>query len=171
MVYEGAEAQDAVYDDYGRQPGGSESGLFLYDPVLDPTWPMPEPGAFDERIPVDDFGVDQPVAREEAPVVIAPLPRHLEPGFADDGDPAPRSDQNPGSAPGQAKPVAARPSIQRALEAARAVTPKVGPAPRTAQPPSPEEAALGLVPVEELPSPLEDIPVEPPPFGNDMGAW
>lgn len=35
---------EAQYDQYGRRPPQPNNELSLPDPVLDPSWPMPEPG-------------------------------------------------------------------------------------------------------------------------------
>jgi len=43
----GGQRDDAAYDDFGLRPEHDRSGLFLYDPFLDPAMPMPKPGSFD----------------------------------------------------------------------------------------------------------------------------
>lgn len=148
------------YDDFGRRPSDS-SDLFLYDELLDPSWPQVvvndpdgEPTAGDEYPDVRDLVDDT-----AAPLAVAPLPAFAEPGgepvqapdplgeFGSVGEPVPSADPGPRVAP----------HIRRALDAAR----RAAPPPRelsTFRPPpgSDEAAAAAAMQGEALPSHLED---------------
>lgn len=173
----GAEPE-RVYDDNGLVPGGPETDLFLEDPMLDPAWLLPEPGAFDDAVPVDDLEPPRWDRDEEAPVAIAPLPLAVQPGFErsplgdQPGAPAGSGSESgvvPSPAEGELpkKLIGGDPVLTRALEAARRVAPPTPMVRRPGLPPTIEEQAAGSVPVEELPSPLDEQP-EP---GSDLDIY
>ncbi|MFT4570183.1 MAG: hypothetical protein ACI8TX_001430 [Hyphomicrobiaceae bacterium] len=163
---------DSAYDDYGRVPETATSELFLYDPELDSAWPLPEPGAFDGAIPIDDLDVFDDEMDAEAPVAVAPLPSYLEPGFVHSGDGRAGSVLPPKAAavPTNGSALSRQSAIKQAMEAARRVAPERSAFPRLASPPTPEEAAAGNIPVDDIPSPLDENSVLEP-FDTGLDGW
>lgn len=78
---------DAQYDEFGRRPPQPRNELALPDPVLDPDWPMPEPGApaskpelldrDEERL--DPLHEDKPQDEMDLPPSAAGQPDELPP--------------------------------------------------------------------------------------------
>lgn len=133
----GSDNQQApVYDQYGRVPEtATDKDLALPDPVLDRTWPLPEPGS-----------------RDDHHAKLVPEEDETDPFREDDTDKPAPADAPPPSADAWKAAVAAAAAVGRkAAAAAEAATPPVAAPgdPATIDP-------LNQGNAEPLPSPLDE---------------